>query len=134
VLGVGAASLTLAAATPRATVGRTMDLGAGCGIQALLAQDHSDVVVATDRNPRATGFTRLAAALNGVDVDARTGDLLEPVAAEAFDLARGLAAAGPAASARRRAARARRPTRRRSSATPSATRSRTPRARRSTRC
>src|SRR5206468_10260833 len=48
VLGVGAASLTLAAATPRANVGRTLDLGAGCGIQALLAEDHSDAVVATD--------------------------------------------------------------------------------------
>ena len=86
VLGVGAASLTLAAATPRTHVGRTLDLGAGSGIQALLAEDHSDVVVATDRNPRATGFTRLAAALNGVELDARTGDLVEPVEGERFDL------------------------------------------------
>src|SRR4051812_9491108 len=86
VLGVGAASLTLAAATPRRTVGRTLDLGTGCGIQALLAEDHSDVVVATDRNPRAVAFTRLAAALNGVDLDVRQGDLLAPVADEQFDL------------------------------------------------
>src|SRR5687767_11014093 len=86
VLGVGAASLTLAAATPRHPVGRTLDLGAGAGIQALLAEDHSDVVVATDRNPRAVGFTRLAAVLNGVELDARYGDLLEPVAEERFDL------------------------------------------------
>jgi methylase of polypeptide subunit release factors len=86
VLGVGAASLTLAAATPRSNVGRTLDLGTGAGIQALLAEDHSDTVVATDRNPRAVAYARLAAALNGVEVDARTGDLLEPVAGESFDL------------------------------------------------
>ena len=86
VLGVGAASLTLAAATPRRNVGCTLDLGTGAGIQALLAEDHSASVVATDRNPRAVAFTRLAAALNGITVDARVGDLLEPVAGEAFDL------------------------------------------------
>jgi SAM-dependent methyltransferase len=86
VLGVGAASLTLAAATPREPVHRTLDLGTGCGVQALLAEDCSDVVVATDRSPRATSFTRLAAALNGVAIDVRTGDLLEPVAGERFDL------------------------------------------------
>lgn len=86
VLGVGAASLTLAAATPRTVVGRTLDLGTGAGVQALLAEDHSGVVVATDRNPRAVAYTRLAAALRGIDVDARTGDLLAPVAGERFDL------------------------------------------------
>ena len=86
VLGVGAASLTLAAATPRRTVARTLDLGTGCGIQALLAEDHSRTVVATDRNPRAVELTRLAAILNGVDLDCRQGDLLEPVRGEAFDL------------------------------------------------
>jgi SAM-dependent methyltransferase len=86
VLGVGAASLTLAAATPRRLVDRVLDLGAGAGIQALLAEDHAGQVVATDRNPRAVAFTRLAAALGGVELDARAGDLLAPVAGEAFDL------------------------------------------------
>ena len=86
VLGVGAASLTLAAATPRAAVGRTLDVGAGSGIQALLAQHHSSTVVATDANPRATAYALLSAALNGQVVDARTGDLLEPVRGELFDL------------------------------------------------
>ena len=86
VLGVGAASLTLAAATPRDAVPRTLDLGAGCGIQALLAEDHSSTVVATDSNPRATALTVLSAALNGVEVDARTGDLIDPVADQRFDL------------------------------------------------
>ena len=86
VLGVGAASLTLAAATPRRTVGRTLDLGAGCGIQALLAEDHSHTVIASDRNPRALAYTSLAAALNDVQIETRQGDLLEPVHREEFDL------------------------------------------------
>lgn len=86
VLGVGAASLTLAAATPRALVGSVLDLGCGGGVQALLAEDHAARVVATDRNPRAAGFARLAAALNRVELDVREGDLLGPVAGERFDL------------------------------------------------
>ena len=86
VLGVGAASLTLAAATPRTPVGRTLDLGTGSGIQALLAEDHSSTVVATDANPRATDYALLSAALNGQVLDVRTGDLLTPVAGELFDL------------------------------------------------
>lgn len=86
VLGAGAASLTLAAATPRQPVGRALDLGCGQGVQALLAEGHADLVVATDRNPRAVGFTRLAGALRGVEVDGRVGDLLEPVVGEQFGL------------------------------------------------
>ncbi len=86
VIGVGAASLTLAAATPRRHVGRTLDVGAGCGVQALLAARHSGAVTATDASPRASAYARLAAALNGLDLDVRTGNLLEPAAGERFDL------------------------------------------------
>ena len=86
VIGVGAASLTLAAATPRDVVGRVLDLGTGCGVQALLAEDHARTVTATDRNPRAAAYARLAAALHGQEWDVRTGDLLDPVAGERFDL------------------------------------------------
>ena len=86
VLGVGAASLTLAAATPRELVGSVLDLGAGSGVQALLADDHASRVVATDRNPRATAYARLAGVLNDAPLDTRTGDLLEPVEGERFDL------------------------------------------------
>jgi len=82
----GAASLTLAAATPRDLVGRALDLGTGQGLQAMLLEDHTEHVVATDRNPRAVLMTQLAAALRGVDVDAREGDLLAPVRGEEFDL------------------------------------------------
>ena len=86
VLGVGAASLTLAAATPRDVVDSALDLGTGCGVQALLADDHSRRTVATDRNPRASAYARLAGALNRTGLDVRTGDLLGPVAGERFDL------------------------------------------------
>lgn len=86
VLGVGAASLTLAAATPREPVARTLDLGSGGGVQALLAKDHSEQVVATDSNPRAAAFTRLSAALSDRPVEARVGDLLAPVQGQAYDL------------------------------------------------
>jgi methylase of polypeptide subunit release factors len=86
VLGAGAASLTLAAATPRAAVGRTLDLGAGCGVQALLARHHSSTVVATDASARAAAYTRLSGALAGAPLDVRVGDLVEPVAGELFDL------------------------------------------------
>ena len=85
VLGVGAASLTLAAATPRAPVARVLDLGTGSGIQALLAANHARTVVATDRNPRASAYARLAGALNEADLEVRTGDLLAPVQGERFD-------------------------------------------------
>jgi SAM-dependent methyltransferase len=86
VLGAGAASLTLAAATPRHLVGRALDLGTGPGVQALLLGDHCSHVVATDRNPRAVAYSRLAAVLNDVDLDVREGDLLEPVVGEQYDL------------------------------------------------
>ena len=41
VLGVGGASATLAQLTPRRAVGRTLDVGTGCGVQALHASRHS---------------------------------------------------------------------------------------------
>lgn len=86
VLGVGGATTTLARATIRTPVGRTLDLGTGCGIQALHASRHSDAVVATDISARALAFAAFNAALAGVDVDLREGSMLEPVAGERFDL------------------------------------------------
>lgn len=79
VLGVGGASLTLAGATVRGHRRRTLDLGTGCGIQALLAARHSDTVVATDIAPRALAFAAFNAALAGVALDLREGSMLEPV-------------------------------------------------------
>nr|WP_233405286.1 class I SAM-dependent methyltransferase [Actinotalea solisilvae] len=86
VLGVGGASTTLARATIRTPRRRALDLGTGCGIQALYAATHSDEVVATDVSERALAFARFNAALAGVDLDLRLGSMLEPVADGGFDL------------------------------------------------
>jgi methylase of polypeptide subunit release factors len=86
VLGIGAASLTLAQATPRRPVARALDLGTGCGVQALHAATHSGRVVATDVSTRALRFAATTAALSGQWWDLREGSLLEPVADERFDL------------------------------------------------
>ena len=87
VLGINPASTSLAQLTLRHQVGRSLDLGTGCGVQALHLARHSDVVVATDVNARALWMTRLNAALNEVEtIDVRAGSLLEPVAGERFDL------------------------------------------------
>lgn len=86
VLGVGGASLTLAAIQMPTPAGRVFDLGTGCGIQALRARRFADGVVATDVSERAVRFTRLNALLNGCDgIDTRVGSLFEPVAGERFD-------------------------------------------------
>jgi methylase of polypeptide subunit release factors len=87
VIGLGPAPRTLAALTVRSRVGRVLDLGTGSGVQALLASNHADDVVATDINPRALAYTRFNAALNHVATPTiREGDLFEPVANELFDL------------------------------------------------
>ena len=86
VLGVGGASLTLASLQLPTPAGRGLDIGAGCGIQALRARRSVAHVTATDISARALGFTRLNALLNGVDaIDVRQGSLFEPVAGERFD-------------------------------------------------
>lgn len=86
VLGVGGASTTLASWTPRPRVPRALDLGTGCGVQALHAVTHAERVVATDLSARALQFARFTAGLNGVELDLREGSLLKPVAGEQFDL------------------------------------------------
>ncbi|MFC8731395.1 methyltransferase [Luteimicrobium sp. NPDC057192] len=91
VLGAGGASTTLAQVTMRTPVGRVLDLGTGCGIQALHAARHAGAVVATDISARALAFAGFNVALNhaagGVgEVELREGSMLEPVAGEQFDL------------------------------------------------
>ncbi|AFM16187.1 methyltransferase family protein [Mycolicibacterium chubuense NBB4] len=86
VLGIGGASVSLAHAVVRAPVGRALDLGTGCGIQALHLDVHCDDVVATDTNPRALALAAATARLNGMSWDLRCGSLFEPVAGERFDL------------------------------------------------
>jgi methylase of polypeptide subunit release factors len=86
VLGVGGASLTLARITPREPVARALDLGTGCGVQALHLGRHAGEVVATDRNRRALRLAAVTAALSGQEWDLREGSLFEPVAGDTFDL------------------------------------------------
>lgn len=86
VLGISSASTSLAQLTVRERLGRALDLGTGCGVQALHLAGHVEDVVATDVNQRALAMTRLTAALNEVEVDVRAGSLFEPVGDEQFDL------------------------------------------------
>jgi SAM-dependent methyltransferase len=87
VMGISASSLTLAGLTVRRASRSTLDVGTGNGFQAFLAAQHSERVVATDRNPRAVQMATFNARLNGLDtVECREGDLFDPVAGETFDL------------------------------------------------
>ncbi len=88
VLGISPASTSLAQLTVRAPVDQSLDLGTGCGVQALHLAAHSGRVVATDVNRRALGVARFNAALNEVGdrVEVRDGSFFEPVRGERFDL------------------------------------------------
>jgi methylase of polypeptide subunit release factors len=91
VLGVGGASLTLARSTIRQPVDRVLDLGTGCGVQALHAARHARTVIGTDTSARALRMAELNWLLNGptvagTELSTRQGSLLEPVAGERFDL------------------------------------------------
>ena len=86
VLGVGGATLTLLEMTVREQVDSALDLGCGCGIQALYLATHASRVVATDVSARACALTQFNAALNETTIDVREGSLFEPVAGETFDL------------------------------------------------
>lgn len=86
VLGIGGASTTLAAWTIRRAVGTALDLGTGCGIQALHLGHHTQSIVVTDLSERALAFARFNALLNEVEWDVRSGSMLEPVAGQRFDL------------------------------------------------
>ncbi|GAB6859798.1 DUF7059 domain-containing protein [Microbacterium xylanilyticum] len=87
VLGVGGASRTLASLVMPIEVERALDLGTGCGIQALLVSRHAGSVIATDISARALAYAELNAMLAGVqNIEFRRGSLFEPVAGESFGL------------------------------------------------
>ncbi|WP_424936835.1 MULTISPECIES: DUF7059 domain-containing protein [Bacteria] len=87
VLGVGGASRTLASLVMPSSVDRALDLGTGCGIQALLVARHAGHVVATDLSGRALAYAELNALLAGVrNIEFRHGSMFEPVAGESFGL------------------------------------------------
>ena len=85
VLGVGHASVNLARATARRPVGTLLDLGTGCGVQALHASTHARSVTATDLSPRALALAEGTFRLNEVDVELRGGEWFAPVAGRRFD-------------------------------------------------
>lgn len=85
VLGVGGASTTLSGLMIDRPVDLALDLGTGCGIQALHLARHAKRVIATDISERALDLARFNAALNGVEsIEFRLGSLFEPVAGERF--------------------------------------------------
>jgi hypothetical protein len=63
-----------------------LDVGTGCGIQALHLGAHARSVVATDVSDRALTLAATTAALSGQRWDLRAGSLLDPVDGERFDL------------------------------------------------
>jgi methylase of polypeptide subunit release factors len=86
VLGVGGASLTLSGLIITDPVESVLDLGTGCGIQALHASRHAARVVATDISARALEFAAMNAELNGIsNIEFRLGSLFEPVQGERFN-------------------------------------------------
>ncbi|WP_241979391.1 MULTISPECIES: DUF7059 domain-containing protein [Cryobacterium] len=86
VLGVGGASLTLSGLLIPTPVASALDLGTGCGIQAMHASRHADRVIATDISARALELAAVNAELNEIDnIEFRLGSLFEPVVGERFD-------------------------------------------------
>ncbi len=87
VAGVHRPSATLSNLTVRRPVASALDVGTGCGIQALHAAGHCGRVVGTDVNERALAFAAFNAALNGIDnVEFRAGSYFEPAGGDRFDL------------------------------------------------
>ncbi|MFB2585896.1 DUF7059 domain-containing protein [Herbiconiux liukaitaii] len=86
VLGIGGATTTLTGLMIPTPADSVLDLGTGCGIQALHASRFARRVVATDISRRALEIAALNARLNGIDsIEFRLGSLFEPVAGERFD-------------------------------------------------
>jgi hypothetical protein len=86
VLGIGGATTTLSGLMIPTPADSVLDLGTGCGIQAMHASRFARRVVATDISERALEIAALNARLNGIDtIEFRFGSLFEPVAGERFD-------------------------------------------------
>ncbi|GAA4156725.1 methyltransferase [Gryllotalpicola daejeonensis] len=86
VLGVGGASTTLSSLIIGSDVELALDLGTGCGIQAMHVSRFARRVIATDISARALEYAEFNARLNGIEgIEFRLGSLFEPVAGERFD-------------------------------------------------
>lgn len=87
VMGVAGTTATLDDFTIRRRIRRALDLGSGCGLQAIAAARHAEEVVAVDCNARAVRYTSFNAAFNGFpNVTALQGDYFAPVFGQKFDL------------------------------------------------
>src|SRR5699024_11241990 len=87
VVGAGNASATLSQLIVDGPVERALDVGTGCGVQALHLAARARDVVATDLNPRAVRLAGISLALSGItDARLEQGFLYEPVKDERFDL------------------------------------------------
>ncbi|MCM3875716.1 MAG: methyltransferase, partial [Thermoanaerobaculia bacterium] len=84
--GLHRPSVTLAHLTVRRPVRSFLDLGTGCGVEALLASKHAGRVLATDVSPRAANFAAFNAQLNlAPNIECRAGSWFDPVGDERFD-------------------------------------------------
>lgn len=87
VMGITQSTAMLANFTVRRPVRSALDLGTGCGVQALLAAAHAERVWATDCNPRALELARFNARLNNIKkIWFFRGDRFEPVRGRRFEL------------------------------------------------
>ena len=87
VLPIGPSGKYLASVTIRKTMKTALDLGCGCGIQALLLSRHVERVTATDINPRALALTHINAEINDIsNIEILEGSYFEPVKGRTFDL------------------------------------------------
>ncbi|MFC6880504.1 MULTISPECIES: DUF7059 domain-containing protein [Actinomadura] len=92
VVGAGGASANLARLVVHKPVDNVLDLGTGCGVQAVHLADGSarprpGRITATDVNPRALELAAMSFALSGLDgVEMLEGSLLDPVRDRRFDL------------------------------------------------
>ncbi|WP_019632183.1 DUF7059 domain-containing protein [Actinomadura atramentaria] len=92
VVGAGGASASLARLVVHSPVDNVLDLGTGCGVQALHVADPAvgrrpGRITATDVHPRALRLAALSFALSGLaGVELAEGSLFEPVEDRRFDL------------------------------------------------
>ncbi len=86
VVAVGPPSVTVANYVLRDKVDTALDIGTGCGVQALHLSEHATAVTATDLSRRALRFAATTAGLNDMRWELRHGDLVAPVADRRFDL------------------------------------------------
>lgn len=83
--GVGHASVSLLRAIPTTPAGSVLDLGTGCGVQAVHVHNHAHTVTATDVSARARAMAAATFALNELDVELLAGSWFDPVAGREFD-------------------------------------------------